>query len=201
MKRVLAGTVLAVLAILGLPSTASAGQDDPYFSVSSTSYSGQPSRFSVRIINNLQNSTLRASVSGAATGLMNCVPGDTIGGQGAWNCSLSGRYRLNPGTLSVTAKASGNGRASNSVTHSATVSSRFSIGGHSSPTEGQNFSVSGRYDHISGQSDFTVHARVRGAKGTVAGQTSTPCSTSGGSSLSFVAVAVGVVVSGSVAIV
>src|SRR5262249_22283176 len=80
MNRLLAGIVLAVLVILGLPSIASAGQNDPYFSVPSTSYSGQPSKFSVRIINNLENSTLTASVSGSASGSMSCSPAGAISG-------------------------------------------------------------------------------------------------------------------------
>ena len=180
MKRLLAGIVLAVLVILGLPSIAAAGQNDPYFSVPSTSYSGQPATFSVRIINNLEGSTLRASVGGSTSGSMSCSPAGAINGLGPWRCTLSG-YRLNPGTISVTASASGNGRRSNAVTHSASVSSRFAITGRTSPAEGENFSVSGRYDHISGQNDFVVRARVSGSNGTVAGQSSTACSASGGS--------------------
>jgi hypothetical protein len=181
MKRLLAGSVLAVLVVLGMPLAASAGQNDPYFSVPSTSYSGQPRTFSVRIINNLENSTLRASVSGAASGSMSCVPAGAVLGLGPWRCTLAGSYRLNPGTISVTAKASGNGHSSNSVTRSGSVSSRFAITGHTNPAEGDGFSVSGRYDHISGTSDFSVHARVSGASGTVAGQSSTSCNASNGS--------------------
>ncbi|MFL6022317.1 MAG: hypothetical protein ACJ72O_03185 [Marmoricola sp.] len=180
MKRLLAGIVLAVLVVLGMPFAAQAGQNDPYFSVPSTSYSGQPAKFSVRIINNLQGSTMHASASGAASGSMTCVPAGEIGGLGPWQCSLPGTYRLNPGTIRVTAKASGGGHTSNSVTRSGTVSSRFSITGHSNPAEGDNFSVSGRYDHIPGVSDFSVRAHVRGASGTVAGQTGTSCNASNG---------------------
>ncbi|RNL75353.1 hypothetical protein [Nocardioides marmorisolisilvae] len=181
MKRLLAGIVLAVLVILGLPWVASAGQNDPYFSVPSTSYSGQPSKFSVRIINNVENSTLSASVSGAASGSMSCVSAGAIGGLGPYKCTLGGSYRLNPGTLTVTARSTKSGKTVGSTTHSATVSSRFGISGHTNPTEGDTFSVSGRYDHISGQSDFSVHARVSGSGGTVAGQSSTSCSASNGS--------------------
>src|SRR5205085_9272609 len=90
-------------------------------------------------------------------------------------------YRLNPGTRSITARSTKNGSTVGSTTHSATVSSWFSITGHSNPTEGRIFAVSGRYDHISGLSDFSVRARVRGANGTVAGQSSTSCNTSNGS--------------------
>lgn len=181
MKRLLAGIVLAVLAILGLPSVAGAGQNDPYFTVPSTSYSGQPAKFSVRIINNVEGSSLSASVSGAASGSMSCVSAGAIGGLGPYRCTLGGSYRLNPGTVTVTARSTKNGSTVGSATHSGTVSSRFGITGHSNPTEGQNFSVSGRYDHISGQSDFSVRARVRGANGTVAGQSSTSCNASNGS--------------------
>jgi hypothetical protein len=182
MKRLLAGIVLAVLAILGMPSTASAGETDPVFtSVPSTSYSGQPKQYSITVYNNLEGSSkLTASVTGAASGSMSCTPHEVLNGLGRYTCTL-GNYRLNPGTLTVTAHSIKNGRSAASSTRSATVSSRFSIGGHSSPTEGQNFSVSGRYDHISGQSDFSVHAHVRGANGTVAGQTGTPCNASTGS--------------------
>ncbi|MFL6156396.1 MAG: hypothetical protein ACJ72D_09905 [Marmoricola sp.] len=180
MKRLLAGIVLAVLVILGVPWTASAGQNDPYFSVPSTSYSGQPSKFSVRIINNVENSTLSASVSGAASGSMSCVSAGAVGGLGPYRCTLGGSYRLNPGTVTVTARSTKAGKTVGSTTHSASVSSRFGISGHTSPTEGENFSVSGSYDHISGQSDFTVHARVSGSSGTVAGQSSTSCSASDG---------------------
>jgi hypothetical protein len=181
MKRLLAGIVLAVLVLLGVPLGASADQNDPYFSVPSTSYSGQPSKFSVRIINNVENSTLSASVSGAASGSMSCVSAGAVLGLGPWRCTLSGSYRLNPGTITVTARSRKNGSTVGSTTHSATVSSRFSITGHSNPSEGEGFSVSGRYDHISGQSDFSVHAQVRGTNGTVAGQSSTSCNASNGS--------------------
>jgi len=181
MKRLFAGLVLAVLVLLGVQVAASAGENDPYFSVPSTSYSGQPKTFSVRIINNVEGSTLSASVSGAASGSMNCVSAGAIGGLGPFRCTLSGSYRLNPGTLTVTARSTKNGNTVGSTTRSATVSSRFAITGHSNPTEGQNFSVSGRYDHISGQSDFNVRATVRGANGTVAGQSGVSCNASNGS--------------------
>jgi len=181
MKRLLAGIVLAVLAILGLPSLASAGDNDPYFTVASTSYSGQPAKFSVRIINNVEGSTLSASVSGAANGSLSCVSAGAIGGLGPYRCTLGGSYRLNPGNLTVTARSTKAGHTVGSTTHSATVSSRFGISGHSNPAEGSGFSVTGRYDHISGQSDFSVHASVRGANGTVAGQGSTSCKASSGS--------------------
>ncbi|MFL6062868.1 MAG: hypothetical protein ACJ72E_16690 [Marmoricola sp.] len=182
LRSLVAGSALAMLAIVCLPGVATAGQDDPYFGVSSTSYSGQPRTFSVRIINNLENSRLSARISG--TGLsssLHCVPAGAILGLGPWKCTLSGSYRLNPGSFSVTASASGGGHHSRSVTHSGSVSSRFSIASHSSPTEGQTFNVSGHYDHISGRSDFSVHATVTAGGRVVAGQSGTSCSASGGS--------------------
>lgn len=182
LRSLVVGSALAVLVVLGLPGTATAGQDDPYFSVSSTSYAGQPRTFSVRIINNLENSKLSARISGAGlSSSLHCVPAGAILGLGPWKCTLSGSYRLNPGSFSVTASAAGNGHRSASVTHSGSVSSRFGISGHSSPREGDGFTVSGHYDHISGLSDYRVRATVTGNGSVVAGQSGTGCSASGGS--------------------
>jgi hypothetical protein len=181
-KGAFVGLGLAMLVVLGLPGNAWAGQNDPYFSVSSTSYSGQPKTFSVRIINNLENSKLSARISGSGlSSSLKCVPAGAILGLGPWKCSLSGSYRLNPGSFSVTAQASGNGKHSKSVTHSGSVSSRFGITSKSSPTEGEGFAVKGRYDHLSGQSDFRVRARVTSGGSVVGGQSGTACSASGGS--------------------
>ncbi|WP_148046252.1 hypothetical protein [Nocardioides marmoriginsengisoli] len=175
------GLGLAMLVVLGLPGNAWAGPNDPYFSVSSTSYSGQPRTFSVRIINNLENSKLSARISGSGlSSSLNCSPAGAVLGLGPWKCTLSGSYRLNPGSFSVTASASGNGKRSKSVTHSGSVSSRFGITSRTSPKEGESFTVRGRYDHISGQNDFRVRARVTSNGNVVGGQSGTACSASGG---------------------
>ena len=180
-KGVLVGLGLAMLVVLGLPGNASAGQDDPYFSVSSTSYSGQPRTFSVRIINNLENSRLSARISGAGlSSSLSCSPAGAVLGLGPWKCTLSGSYRLNPGSFSVTASAAGNGKRSKSVTHSGSVSSRFGITSRTSPKEGENFTVKGRYDFNSGRSPYKVRARVTSGGNVVGGQSGTACSASGG---------------------
>lgn len=184
MNRLFVGLFLAVLVVIAAPMSAQAGQNDPYFSVSSTSYSGQPSTFSVNIINNLENSRLTARISnspGLSGTSLSCLPKGAINGLGPWRCTLGGSYRLSPGSFSVTAQASGSGGRSRSVTHSGSVSSRFGISGHTSPTEGEGFSVTGRYDHISGRNDFSVRARVTSGGSVVASQSGTACSASSGS--------------------
>ncbi|MCW2544341.1 MAG: hypothetical protein JWM40_1893, partial [Frankiales bacterium] len=182
LRSLVAGAALAMLAVLGLPGMATAGQNDPYFSVSSYSYSSQPRTFSVRIINNLENSKLTAHISGAGlSSSLHCLPAGALGGLGPWRCTLSGSYRLNPGSYSVTAQASGGGHHSSSVTHGGSVSSRFSASAHGTPKEGQGFTVTGHYDHLSGQSDFHVRATVTAGGSVVAGQSGSPCSASGGS--------------------
>lgn len=182
MKKLVAGLVLAMLVVLGLPGVATAGPNDPFFTVSSTSYSGQPKTFSVRIINNLENSKLTARISGAGlSSALRCVPAGAILGLGPWQCTLSGSYRLNPGSFTVSATAAGNGNKSRTVSHSANVSSRFRITGRTSPREGESFTVRGRYDHISGLDDFKVRARVTANGDVVAGQSEKGCKESAGS--------------------
>ncbi len=183
MKKLLAGIPLALLVVLAVPTSAYAGQYDPSFSVPSTSYSGQPSKFSVNVVNNLAGTkpivtaTNTPGLSGSSLG---CTDLDsTDNGLGTWRCTLSGTKRLSPGTIKVTAYSSG--KPGTSVTHSGTVSSRFAITSATSPTEGEGFSVRGRNDDIAGIDDVTVRARVTSGGTVVAGQASVACTSTSGS--------------------
>jgi len=183
MKKLVAGLTLAVLVVLAVPTSASADQYDPSFSVPSTSYSGQPSKFVVNVVNNLAGTSVVASVTNAP-GLsgtsLSCVDLDTSdNGLGTWRCTLGGTKRLSPGTVSVTAHSSGKA-STTTVTRSATVSSNFAITGATSPAEGENFTVRGRADDIAGIDDVTVRARVTSGGTVVGGQSSVTCSTSSG---------------------
>jgi hypothetical protein len=184
MKKLLAGLSLAVLVVLAMPMSASAGQYDPYFTVSSTSYSGQPSKFVVNVVNNLQGTAPVVKVTNAP-GLngtpLSCSAGDTVDGLGNYRCTLSGTKRLSPGSLKVTAYSAGSGKKSATVTRTASVSSRFAVTSSTSPTEGQGFSVRGRHDDIAGLDDVTVRARVTSGGTVVGGQSSVACNASAGS--------------------
>jgi len=184
MKKLFTGISLALLVVLGLPQSASAGQYDPYFNVSSTSYSGQPSKFVVNLVNNLSGTqpVVRVTNSPGLNGTqLSCSPGDVINGLGNWRCVLAGTKLLSPGSLKVTAQSVGGGKQSAVVTRTASVSSRFAITSSTSPTEGDGFSVRGRNDDIAGLDDVTVKARVTSGGTVVAGQSSVNCSTSAGS--------------------
>ncbi|MCW2855705.1 MAG: hypothetical protein JWR52_1320 [Marmoricola sp.] len=180
MNRTLAGLLLAAAVVIGVPTTASAATQSPAIFLSSTSYSGQPHPFSLVIFNNLDHSTLSASISNpGASGSLSCRPAGAINGLGPWRCSLgSGRY-LSPGSVTVSARASGGGQTRSSSA-SASVSSNFGVRGSSGSVQaGQPFTVSGSYDHISGLNDFHVQATVTTGGSVVLGQSGTPCSTSG----------------------
>lgn len=184
MKKLLAGLVLAALVILAVPMSATAGPGDPSFSVTSTSYSGQPATYVVNVVNNKYGTepSVKITNSPGLNGTpLNCTDTDKYDELGTWRCTLSGTKRLSPGTIKVTAQSVGGGGNSAVVTRTGTVSSRFAITSSTSPTEGENFSVRGRYDHIAGSNDFSVRARVTAGGNVVAGQSSVACNASSGS--------------------
>lgn len=183
MKKLFTGITVALLVGLGLPQSASAGPYDPSFSISSTSYSGQPSKFVVNLVNNLDNTTPIVRVTNAPRlngEQLSCRDLDPTDDLGAWRCTLDGTKRLSPGSLKVTAFSSG--KPNTSVTRTATVSSRFAITSSTSPAEGDGFSVRGRHDDIAGIDDVaSVRARVTSGGTVVAGQSSVACNASNGS--------------------
>lgn len=185
MKKLFAGLTLALLVVLSMPLGASAVGNPPYFELSSTSYSGQPSSYVVNVVNNLENSAPVVRITNAP-GLSNtqlsCT--DLEGGDqklGDWRCTLAGTKRLSPGSVTVTAQSIGAGGTSPKATKSETVSSNFAITGATSPAEGEGFTVRGRHDDIAGTNDVTVRARVTAGGSVVAGQSSVACNASNGS--------------------
>ncbi|MCW2785029.1 MAG: hypothetical protein JWP74_1546 [Marmoricola sp.] len=183
MTRTLAGLLLAATVVLGLPAAASASATDPGVFVSSTSYAHQPRTYTAVVFNNLDNSRVSATISNVGIGsrAMSCRAAGAIKGLGTWHCSFSGG-RLSPGSVSVSAHASGGGHSTRTVTRSANVSSAFGISSHTaSVNAGQSFQVRGSYDHVSGASDFSVHATVTSGGSVVLGQSGSSCSLSGSS--------------------
>lgn len=171
MKRALAGvllTVLAMLAVLGLSTTAQADGGLVISGSVSTSYSGQ-SGYSVSVFNPVEG-TVTATVSnkGVGTKSLSCKR-LSADGLGTWRCSL-GSGRLAPGSITVSATSNPSGPGKNLHTSkSGTVSVRaLTISGPGTVNEGQTFTVSG-------SSEFSVRASVSNG-GSVVG-----CSDSGSS--------------------